>query len=93
MKLNLELGNYPFGFRNKFFIKFPGRDLGGVLAFLKGFRNDAWLACGLFVFILPGALYLIHSILYNFGLYDQENWSFGWNFLVFLAALAQQVTT
>ena len=77
-------------FRNKLFINFPGRDLGGVFAFLKGFRYDAWLACGLFVFVLPAFLFLAHIILMQFQMYENSNWSFGWNLLVFLAALTQQ---
>ena len=87
-----------FNARNKLFIKFPGRDLGGALAFLKGFRTDTWLACGLYVFILPAFLALAHAVLeralLHYGLYglDEDNsWGFGWNLLVFLAALAQQV--
>ena len=89
-----------FDARNKLFIKFPGRDLGGALAFLKGFRTDTWLACGLYVFILPAFLALAHAVLeralLHYGLYglDEDNsWGFGWNLLVFLAALAQQVVS
>ena len=78
-------------FRNKFFINFPGRDLGGILAFLKGFRNDAWLALAIFIFVVPGFLFLFYLILSFFNLQENENWTYGWNFLVFVAAVAQQV--
>ena len=47
---------------------------------------------------LPGFLALAHAVLeralLHYGLYglDEDNsWGFGWNLLVFLAALAQQV--
>ena len=79
-------------FRNRFFIKFPGRDFGGVLSFLKGFRNDAWLALSLFVCILPVFLYLYYQILCFNGFYEEQKYTFGNNFLIFLAALAQQVS-
>ena len=38
---------------NKLFIKFPGRYLGGFLAFLQGFTSDAWLGSGLFILLVP----------------------------------------
>ena len=77
--------------RNKIFIKFPGRDLGGVFAFLKGFRNDAWVALILLVFSLPTFLFLVYLVLTYFEIYEQEKWSLFHNFLVFVAAIAQQV--
>ena len=73
------------------FIKFPGRDLGGVLAFLKGFRFDAWMALGVFIVVLPAFLYFFYLALYFFNVYEEEKWGYGWNLLVFLAAVAQQV--
>ena len=77
---------------NKLFIKFPGRDLGGFLAFLQGFTNDAWLASGCLILVVPGFLYLIHLTLHHFNLPETDNWNYGWNLLVFLGGVAQQVT-
>ena len=77
--------------RNKFFIKFPGRDLGGVFAFLKGFRTDAWIALIILVFALPAFLFIVYLVLGYFELYEEEKWSLFDNFLVFVAAIAQQV--
>ena len=76
---------------NKLFIKFPGRDLGGFLAFLQGFTNDAWLASGGLILVVPGFLYIIHLTLKYFHLTETENWHYGWNLLVFLGGVAQQV--
>ena len=76
---------------NKFFIKFPGRDLGGFLAFLQGFTSSAWLASGVFILLLPGALYILHLSLKYFKLTETDNWHYGWNLFVFLGAVAQQV--
>ena len=77
---------------NKLFIKFPGRDLGGFLAFLQGFTNDAWLASGGLILVVPGFLYIIHLSLRYFNLTETDNWHYGWNLLVFLGGVAQQVT-
>ena len=76
---------------NKFFIKFPGRDLGGFLAFLQGFTSDAWLGSAVFILFLPAGLYTIHLVLKYFNLRESDNWNYGWNLLVFLGAVAQQV--
>ena len=77
--------------RNKLFIKFPGRDLGGVLAFLQGFRADAWLALGGLLLSLPAALALAVLLLRLAGLHETEAWGYGANLLVYTAAVAQQV--
>ena len=76
---------------NKLFIKFPGRDLGGFLAFLQGFTNDAWLASAGLILVVPGFLYIIHLTLRYFNLTETDNWHYGWNLLVFLGGVAQQV--
>ena len=77
---------------NKLFIKFPGRDLGGFLAFLQGFTNDAWLASGALILVVPAFLYFIQLTLRYFNLTETDNWHYGWNLLVFLGGVAQQVT-
>ena len=77
--------------RNKLFLKFPGRDLGGVLAFLQGFRRDAWLALGGLLLSLPAALALAVLVLRLAGLHEREAWGYGANLLLYSAAVAQQV--
>ena len=77
--------------RNKFFVKFPGRELGGVFVFLKGFSNDAWLALAVFIVVIPAFLYFTYMVLMFFNLYESDNWIYGWNLLVFTAAMTQQV--
>ena len=74
------------------FIKFPGRDLGGVLAFLQGFRRDAWLALAGLLLSLPAALALAALLLRLAGLHETQAWGYGANLLMYSAALAQQVT-
>ena len=78
--------------RNKLFLKFPGRDLGGVLAFLRGFRRDAWLALGGLLLSLPAALALAVLVLRLAGLHESQAWGYGANTLLYSAAVAQQVT-
>lgn len=82
---------HAFQNRNKIFIKFPGRDLGGVFAFLKGFRNETWVALILLVFSLPTCLFLVYLVLTYFEIHETEKWSLFHNFLVYVAAIAQQV--
>ena len=74
------------------FLKFPGRDLGGVLAFLRGFRRDAWLALGGLLLSLPAALALAVLVLRLAGLHETQAWGYGANLLLYSAAVAQQVT-
>ena len=74
------------------FLKFPGRDLGGVLAFLQGFRRDAWLALGGLLLSLPAVLALAVLLLRLAGLHEREAWGYGANLLLYSAAVAQQVT-
>ena len=69
----------------------PGRDLGGVLAFLRGFREDAWLACLVYILLLPAFLSITNIILLYFNLADTEHLNYGWNLLVFIGGVAQQV--
>ena len=82
-------------FRNKFFIKFPGRDLGGLLAFLKGFRSDAWVACLVYILLWPAVFSVTNLVLFYFnsGQTEAEHLNYGWNLLIFLAGVAQQVVT
>ena len=80
-------------FRNHLFIKFPGRDLGGILTFLKGFRSDAWTACVILVLTLPSCLFCFYLVLRSTGSQETLPYNYFWNLLIMLAGLAQQVTT
>ena len=77
---------------NNFFIKNPGRDVGGVFGFMSGFRADTWIACSVLVVALPAVLAIFHLVLQRSDLPDNTSWGYGWNFFVFSAAIAQQVT-
>ena len=72
------------------FLKFPGRDLGGVLAFLRGFRTDAWLALGGLLLSLPAALALASLTLRLAGIHETQGCCqelFGW-IIMFICLLA-----
>ena len=79
-------------FRNHLFIKFPGRDLGGILTFLKGFRTDTWTGCVILVLTLPAFLSCAYFILRSTGFQETLHYNYFWNLLIMLAGLAQQVT-
>ena len=78
---------------NNFFIKNPGRDVGGVFGFMSGFRADAWIACSVLLLALPVLLGVFYFVLQRSDLPDNTSWTLGWNFFVFSAAIAQQVTS
>ena len=59
---------------------------------MSGFRADAWIACSVFLVSLPALLAIFHFLLQRFNLNDNTNWTYGWNFFVFSAAIAQQVS-
>ena len=80
-----------FHCRNRFYIKFPGRDLGGGLSFYKGFRNDAWIALIITILLVPALLHSVYFILTCFTIMEDTRWTYGWNLFVFSGALAQQV--
>ena len=75
----------------KFFVKFPGRDLGGIFSFLQGFRFDTWIGFILLILVLPLFLYLTFIILNHFDHDMLGDWSLLDNYLLYLAAIAQQV--
>ena len=77
-------------FRNNFFIKNPGRDVGGVFGFMAGFRTETWLASSVLLVSLPAVLHLSH-VLQRRHQAEDTTWNYGWNFFVFSAAIAQQV--
>ena len=78
-------------FRNKFFIKSPGRDLGGFLSFIQGFRLGAWLASVVFLITMPLVFFIIYKILVFFDLQEVTEWSVGWNLFTVTGAIVQQV--
>ena len=77
--------------RNFLFIKYPGRDLGGLLTFLKGFRTQAWLASGLLVCLLPLLLFSSYLVLRLADMKETLEYNYWWNVLIMLSAVAQQV--
>ena len=77
--------------RNKFFIKSPGRDLGGFLSFIQGFRLGAWLASVVFLITMPLVFFIIFKILVFFDLQEVTEWSVGWNLFTVTGAIVQQV--
>ena len=79
-------------FRNRFFIRDPGRYLGGVFAFTKGFRDDAWLATVILILSLPAALHMIYFILRYSKMIEEKDWNYFWNIFVYFGTFTQQVS-
>ena len=77
--------------RNKFFIESPGRDLGGFLSFVQGFRLRAWLASVVFLITMPLVFFIIYKILFFFELQEVTEWTVGWNLFAVAGAIVQQV--
>ena len=93
-------------FRTKFFIKFPGRNLGGYLAFIKGpilltkiisqdlysgFRDDLWVFCVVFLFSVPAVLWLSVRIQKYYCLGETYDYSYTMNIFILFYTLSQQV--
>ena len=78
-------------FRNRFFIKFPGRDLHGVTGFLQGFTTAAWLTGLLALLTVPLFLTTSSKILNYFSLPDQRSFPYPWTVFTYLNAFAQKV--
>ena len=60
---------------------------------MNGFRAETWLACSVLLLALPALLFIFYFVLQRSNLPENTAWSYGWNFFVFSAAIAQQVTT
>ena len=80
-------------FRNRFFIRDPGRYLGGVFAFTKGFRDDAWIATIILMISLPAAMHMIYYILKYSKMIEDKDWNYFWNIFVFFGTFTQQVVS
>ena len=78
--------------RNKFFIKFPGRNLGGVLAFFQPLTIDAWLVCLLFLIVVPGILFVCFKVLRIFNIFENYSFGYGQSIFILFNAFSQQVT-
>ena len=63
-------------FRSNFYIKDPGRELGGNFAFFDGFRMDAWTATFILIFTIPAFLHLVYFILTYYGLEESSQWDY-----------------
>ena len=77
--------------RTSFFIKFPGRNLGGIFSFFSGFRHDTWFACAVFIFSTPAIFVLNYKVLKHFQLHEKCSWNYIHNIFVMFGALSQQV--
>ena len=77
--------------RNKFFIKFPGRNLGGFWAFFQPLTMDAWLVCLLFLIVVPGFLFICYKVLSFFNIFEKVTFGYGQNIFLLFNAFSQQV--
>ena len=77
--------------RNKFFIKFPGRNLGGFWAFFQPLTMDAWLVCLIFLIVVPGFLFICYKVLSFFNIFENVTFGYGQNISLLFNAFSQQV--
>lgn len=80
-------------YRNKLFIKFPGRDIGGALALFLPFKPHTWLALAGFTFTVPFFLFICYKVLKFFNLCEDVSYGYGLNVFVLFNAFSQQVQT
>ena len=79
--------------RNKFFVKFPGRDLHGVTGFLQGFTTNAWLTGLLALLTVPLFLTMSAKILTFFSIPEKRSFPYPWTVFTYLNAFAQKVSS
>ena len=78
-------------FRNKLFIKNPGRDMGGFWAFFQPLAMDAWLAILGFTIVVPAFLFVAYKVLVHFNIWEKFSYGYGQNIFVLFNAFSQQV--
>ena len=77
--------------RNKLFIKFPGRDIGGFWGLFKPLALESWLAILMFSIVVPGFLFLCYTVLKKFRVLEIFSFGYGQNIFILLNAFSQQV--
>ena len=77
--------------RNKLFIKFPGRDIGGFWAFFSPFHQELWLALLGFTLTVPAFFVLCYKTLKYYNLHENVSFGYGQNIFVLFNAFSQQV--
>ena len=92
LHFSFDLLLYQIVFRNKFFVKFPGRDIGGFWGLFKPLALESWLAILLFAIVLPAFLFFCYHVLKKFRIFETFSFGYGQNFFVLLNAFSQQVT-
>ena len=78
--------------RSSVFIKFPGRDIGGIWAVFLPLSQEAWISTLAFILIVPFFLFIFSRVLSH--IYKNELFTFGYGESVYLFfnAISQQVT-
>ena len=82
--------------RTNFYIKFPGRDLGGPFALFKGYSMESWTATVILLIITPAILEIFYFFIYYKKIKiedDSQKWNYFWNLFVMFGAFSQQVNT
>ena len=83
--------NYGYSFSNSVFIKYPGRDIGGIWAVLLPLSKDAWIATLGLLFIVPFFLALSYRVLKHFNILEAFSFGYGKSIYLFFNAFSQQV--
>ena len=85
------LRNQKFVFRNSVFIRYPGRDIGGIWAVLLPLSKDAWIATLVLVLVVPAFLVLAYRVLKHYDMKEKFSYGYGKSVFIFFNAISQQV--
>ena len=78
-------------FSNSVFIKYPGRDIGGIWAVLLPLSQDAWIATLGLLLVLPFFLAFSYRVLKYFRIIEEFSFGYGKSLYLFFNAFSQQV--
>ena len=78
--------------RSSVFIKFPGRDIGGIWAVFLPLSQEAWISTVAFILIVPFFLFISSRVLSHVYKNEQFTFGYGESLYLFFNAISQQVT-
>ena len=78
--------------RSSVFIKFPGRDIGGIWAVFLPLSQEAWISTVAFILIVPFFLFISSRVLSHVYKNEQFTFAYGESLYLFFNAISQQVT-
>ena len=86
-----EFSHYLYSFSNSVFIKFPGRDIGGIWAVLLPLSKEAWIATLGLLLVVPFFLAFSYRVLKHFNITEAFSFGYGKSVYLFFNAFSQQV--